>query len=114
MDRDHSLIFDILESAQRIQDKTINMDFNEFEKDIDVQDIVIRRFAIIGEAVSRLSLEFRRHHPNLPYKEMKAMRNVLIHEYDYISNMVLWTTINDDIPSVVDSCKRILEEYNRD
>jgi uncharacterized protein with HEPN domain len=114
MDRDISLINDILESALRIQDKTKNIEFADFEMNLDIQDIVIRRFAIIGEAVGRLSEEFKRHHPKLPYKEMKAMRNVLIHEYDYVSNMILWTTINDDIPFVIESCTKILEDYNRD
>lgn len=114
MDRDISLINDIFESALRIQEKTSNIEYAEFEINLDIQDIVIRRFAIIGEAVRRLSEEFKRHHPKLPYNEMKAMRNVLIHEYDYVSNMVLWTTIKDDIPFVIESCSKILEDYNKE
>ncbi len=114
MDRDISLINDILESALRIQEKTGNLDFTQFSSDVDIQDIVIRRFLVIGEAAGRLSLEFRRHHGKLPYNEMKAMRNVLVHEYDYISKQILWDTIQDDLPSIIKQCNKILQDYNRD
>lgn len=114
MDRDISLINDIYESAVRIKEKTENIDYDEFCSDLDIQDIVIRRFLIIGEASGRLSLEFRRHHSKLPYNEMKAMRNILIHEYDYVSNQILWDTIKDDLPAVIEKCGKILQEYFRD
>lgn len=78
MEREISWFVDILESAERILAKTNSVNYDQFKSDLDLQDIVIRRFEIIGEAAARLGSKFRTRHPEVPYQVMKDMRNVLI------------------------------------
>ena len=59
-------------------------DFNAFEKNPQVQDAVVRNIEIIGEAVSKINTlapDFINQHAQLPWAQMRAMRNVVIHEY---------------------------------
>jgi|HubBroStandDraft_1064217.scaffolds.fasta_scaffold402374_2 uncharacterized protein with HEPN domain len=65
------------------------------------QDAVIRNIEIIGEAASRVQREqpeFVRAHPELPWIEMRGMRNKMIHNYFDVSLEIVWNTIRDDLP----------------
>jgi uncharacterized protein with HEPN domain len=55
-----------------------------------LQDAVIRSLEILGEATKRLSPELRRHHPDLPWRAMAGMRDVLIHAYDQVDLEEVW------------------------
>jgi uncharacterized protein with HEPN domain len=111
MEREISWFIDILESAERILAKTKNVNYDQFKADMDLQDIVIRRFEIIGEAAARIGAKFKTRHPEVPYQVMKDMRNVLIHEYDFVDYKVIWDTIINDLPDVVIKCSEILVNY---
>jgi len=74
------------------------------------QDVVIRRIQIIGEAVRHLSHELLANMPDLPAKQARGMRNVLVHSYDEVSLEHLWDTATQDIPLL----GRTVERYLRD
>jgi uncharacterized protein with HEPN domain len=76
-------------------------DFDAFQTNHQVQDAVVRNIEIIGEAVNKINSvapEFIDRHPQLPWAQMRAMRNVVIHEYFFVDLRVVWTTIRDDLP----------------
>ena len=56
-------------------------------------DAVIRNFIIIDEAASRVPSEIESMHPEIPWKDMRDMRNFVVHEYFGISDKILWDTI---------------------
>jgi uncharacterized protein with HEPN domain len=66
-----------------------------------VQDAVVRNIEIIGEAVNKVNAAARgfiQQHPDLPWAQMRAMRNVAIHEYFFVDLKIVWTTVRDDFP----------------
>lgn len=63
-----------------------------------VQDAVIRNLEVIGEAVKNLSPEFRRRHPEIPWRSISALRNVLIHEYFGVDLENVWRVIQRRLP----------------
>ncbi len=74
-------------------------DVEAFEKNRQVQDAVVRNIEVIGEAVSKINTlapDFIDQHPQLPWAQMRAMRNVVIHEYFFVDLKVVWTTIKND------------------
>ena len=107
MRRDGAYIEDILRSAERIVYKIDGLSFEEFDIDFDLQDIIIRRLTIIGEASNRLSKEFRSRYPILPYAQMRGMRNFIVHEYDEIDTEIIWKTCQEEIPKLIDLIKEI-------
>jgi uncharacterized protein with HEPN domain len=77
--RDQDLVADITDAAHRIGEYIGGMTFEEFQRDTKTQDAVIRNIETIGEAVKLLSRESKRNHPDVPWRKMAAMRDVVIH-----------------------------------
>lgn len=96
--RDADLVADILDATQRIESYIRGMTFEEFEKDTKTQDAVVRNIEIIGEAVKLLSGRFKREHPDVPWKQMAAMRDVIIHRYFGVALDIVWKVATKDLP----------------
>jgi uncharacterized protein with HEPN domain len=101
MQRELVYLLDILQSAEMIQSFVSDMDQIAFEADIKTQDAIIRRIEVIGEAVRRLSLEFRASHTDIPWQQIAGMRSKLIHEYDRVDLVAVWEVVQLDIPKLI-------------
>jgi uncharacterized protein with HEPN domain len=73
-----------------------------------LQDAVIRKIEILGEASNRVSEEIKNRFPDLPWDKMRAMRNILIHMYDELDLNIIWDTIIKDIPQIQTRLTKIL------
>ena len=102
MDRDSVYLLDIVSSAQMIRSYIESVALDEFLRDTKLQDSVIRRFEIIGEAAGRVSTQFREKHPEIPWSEMRGMRNRMIHHYDDVDLHIVWNTAQDNIPQLLE------------
>ena len=89
---------DILEAINHIENYLADKSVFEFSADSMMQDAVIRRFEIIGEASSLVSTEFKAKHPQIEWQLMKDMRNKLIHEYCGLSSATIYATIKQSLP----------------
>lgn len=76
------------------------MDYDEFEDNHLVQDGVIRQIQIIGEAAKRVSAETAEKYTDVPWKDVKGMRDKLIHHYFGVDLEVVWDTVEKDIPNL--------------
>ena len=101
MDRDSAFILDILESARAIRAYVAGMTRQQFLREKQVQDAVIRRLEIIGEAAGRTSSDFRDAHPEIQWSVIRGMRNQMIHGYDDINMDVVWDTVEQNIPLLI-------------
>jgi uncharacterized protein with HEPN domain len=101
MQRDPANFLDILESAKMAINYISNISFEEFSSNLMIQDAVIRRIEIIGEASGRVGTESKKKYSHLPWKEMKGMRNLLINEYDDINLSDVWNTVNNELPGLI-------------
>ncbi|RIK41257.1 MAG: hypothetical protein DCC55_12490 [Chloroflexi bacterium] len=81
MERDQVYLLDILEAARLAVSYVENTSEEAFLEDTQLQDSVIRRIEIIGEAARRISPEVREALPVIPWSNMVGMRNLLIHDY---------------------------------
>ena len=71
-----------------------------FFTDTMVQDAVIRNLEVIGEAVKNLSPELRRRHPEVPWRSITALRNILIHEYFGVDLEIVWRVVERRLPAL--------------
>ncbi len=101
MVRDSEHLVDIVASARLISTYVAGIRREQFLKDTRLQDSVIRRLEIIGEAAGRLSPEFRERHPEIPWSAMTGMRNRMIHGYDDIDMDIVWNTSQESIPNLL-------------
>ena len=64
----------------------------------------------IGELAGHLSPEFRAAHSEMPWNEIRAMRNIVAHAYGSVSTQMTWETIEQDIPALKRFCENMLRE----
>jgi uncharacterized protein with HEPN domain len=72
-----------------------------------LQDAIIRRFEIIGEAASKISDSIKDQNPQVQWRLIKEMRNKLIHEYFGVSPVTIYSTIRLDVPVLLDQLKKL-------
>ena len=98
---DTDLVADISNAARRIGEYIQGINFEEFKKDTKTQDAVVRNIEIVGEAVKRLSNGFKRMHPDVPWKHMAGMRDVIIHRYFGVAIDIVWRVATKDLPEAI-------------
>ena len=99
--KDADLVADISDAARRIGEYIRGMAFEEFARDTKTQDAVVRNIEIVGEAVKLLSAGFKRNHPDVPWKQMAGMRDVIIHRYFGVALDIVWRVATKDLPEAV-------------
>ena len=97
MRRDRQRLEDILEAIERIE-KYASGGRESFDRDELVQTWVVHHLQIIGEAVRGLSDEIRSAHPDIPWAQIAAMRNILVHDYFGIDLEEVWAAVADEAP----------------
>lgn len=103
----------ILESIKLIEKFTDEISKSDFMDSTQLQDAVIRRFEIIGEAIKNLSKTFTEQHPDIFWSDFAKMRDKLIHKYFGVDLEITWAVLKEDLPKLKQKIKTILEkEFN--
>lgn len=89
---------DIIDSIIAIKDYTKNLSYKNFASDRKTYSATIRELEIIGEAVSKLPSKIKDMYPDVEWRDIKDMRNLLIHEYFGVDLEIVWKVIKEDIP----------------
>ncbi len=88
----------MLESLKLIEKYLSNKGKKEFLASVQLQDAVIRRLEIIGESVKNLPDSVIEENPDLPWKQVAGMRDILIHQYFGVDLELTWEVIKIEIP----------------
>ncbi|MFO7846481.1 DUF86 domain-containing protein [Rhodohalobacter sp.] len=100
---------DILESIEHIQKFLGGVSEDEFYENVEKQDAVLRRLEIIGEAVKHLPEEVREDHPDIPWRQIAGMRDIIIHEYFGVTLNMVWIVATDDILDLKTKVEEIIK-----
>ena len=106
---DNVYVQDIVTSLKFIFSYLGNKTEFEFLNDLMLQDAIIRRFEIIGEAATKISDDIKNKNPNVKWRLMKEMRNKLIHEYFGVSPITIYSTIKMDLPLLMEQLENLAE-----
>ena len=110
MSRDKGTLLQIAHAARLIVDFSQDMDVSGFEQDALTRSAVLYQFAILGEAVKRLSDGFREAHHEIPWSEIAGMRDRLIHGYDNVDPQQVLDTVERDVPELLHFIEPLLSQ----
>lgn len=99
----------ILDSIVQIREYTKGLSEKDFLKDKKVQDAVLRRLEIIGEAIKNLSEDLRIKHNDVEWNKAVATRNILIHHYFDVDLQIVWDTLKLNLPGLEKQVRKLMK-----
>ncbi len=104
---------DILESIAKIREYTREMDAKAFSGDSQVQDAVLRRLEIIGEAVKNIPESAKAKRPNIPWKQIAGLRDIITHAYFGVNPDRVWFVIREQLAELEHAVQETRKELKK-
>ena len=105
---------DILDAVGAIEGYVHGVTYERFVQDRRTVDAVIRNLIIIGEAASNVPADVQERYAEIPWDNMRRMRNFIVHVYFGVNLPVIWRTIQEDLPPLKAQLGRVLREAGED
>lgn len=103
----------ILECIERIEEYVRGVTKAKFLQLVQLQDAVLRRIEIMGEAAKNIPEDIKDKYTDIPWKQMKGMRDILIHEYFGVDLELTWRVVSKDIPELKKKILKLREDLKR-
>jgi uncharacterized protein with HEPN domain len=100
-------IQDILESAISIQENSQGLTFETFCENKLLIKAILYDYLIIGEASRHIPQEIQLQYPEVPWRLMADMRNVIAHQYFQVRLKLIWQGTQQDIPSLIEKLQKL-------
>jgi len=100
----------MLDAAQEACEFMGGVSFEDLKRSRLLTNAVVRSLEVLGEAAAQITPEFRESNGWIPWRDIIAMRNRLIHAYFDINYAVVWRTVKEDLPQFIKLLKQILEQ----
>ncbi len=91
---------DIITAIDEVEEFTHGMDYDDFANDKKTINAVIRSLEVLGEATKHIPAIIRKKHPDIPWKNMAGMRDVLIHDYMGVDLKTVWKVAKGRLPEL--------------
>jgi uncharacterized protein with HEPN domain len=98
---------DVLDSIAKIRRYTRDLSFDEFQADERTVDAVVRNLEVVGEAVKNLGAEIRAQAPEVEWKKIAGLRDILIHEYFGVDSEVVWDIVVNKLDHLEDAVRTL-------
>jgi len=100
-------LHDILEAIERIEEITHGKTLVQFEASWQLRWLVQRAIEIISEASRAIPTELRSTRPEIPWSQVRGIGNVLRHEYQGLSDPIIWKVVTDELPRLKQAIQAI-------
>jgi len=104
---------DILDTIADLETFTANVEFEAFRANREKVLAVVKSIEILGEAVKKIPDDIRTQYPEIPWKAIAGMRDMLVHEYWGIDANVVWATVQEGLPPLKAVIMEVAEKLQR-
>ncbi len=101
-------IFEAIEKIELLMKDVSREDFDDFR----IHDVAIRELEIVGEASRNVSEDFQKQFSEIPWRLMRDLRNLLIHQYFGVNIEEIWKVIHEDLPELKKNISKILSSFS--
>jgi len=101
------LIYDILRAIEKIEEYTHNISLEELLHDERTRDAILRNIQVIGDASKNLPAEFIEKHPDIDWRGIAGMRNIITHRYFHVDWYLVWTSIQEELPHLKEQLLKV-------
>lgn len=108
--RDRSWLQDMLDSARLTLEYVRGMSLEQFQFDVGVQDKVLCRLTILGEAAKNVSNDTRTAHPEITWREIAGLRDIVVHRYPSVRMERIWQIVHENVPPLIGALERLIPE----
>ena len=105
---DRARIFHMIEAADAVADFVFGRNRTDLDSDRMLLFALVRAVEVFGEAAAKVSPETRAATASIPWTEIVAMRNRLIHAYFEVNRTILWKTATEEIPELVPALRGLI------
>lgn len=109
MKRNEVFVRHILDEINFIVKKSKELKYDDLIRDETLKRAFLRSLEVIGEATKNISMDFRRDHPHIKWKELAGLRDKLIHEYFGVKWEIVWDVIENLVPNLKEQIETILK-----
>ena len=103
-------VSDALQAAEKIISHTSGLSRDQFAADEWTVDAVLRNLTVIGEAARYMPDDILSKYSDIPWQDIRDMRNIVVHEYFGVDLSIIWRTIQEDLPPLVPKLKDLLAQ----
>jgi uncharacterized protein with HEPN domain len=103
----------ILNSSEKILSLIKDSNIDEFINNWVVLDAIVRNLEIIGEAIKNIPSSIKEKYPDIEWKKIAGLRDILTHEYFGINYNILWDIVKNKIPKLTDEVQKILNDLEK-
>jgi uncharacterized protein with HEPN domain len=103
-------INDMLRFAEKVKSYSEGMDFSYFVRDELKYDAILRNLELIGEAATHVPTEIQNARTDIPWRQIIATRNRLIHAYLGIDNDTIWSIVHSDVPDLITKLRALVRQ----
>ena len=106
---DAEIIEKMISLSKKILSYIQNLDYDEFSKKEMIVEACAFNLGQLGELSHKLSAEFKNNYLNIPWKSIYGMRNKIIHDYEGVNLKVVWETVSEDLPQLIEQLEKCIK-----